>query len=106
MLKNANFAVLKHALESKLTLNDQRKSSSNCGRGRGRGRGTYQRHGQSQQKYQSFRGRGRGGNEEEEYPHMDVKTPRMSKATIARSLDIMPRIVGTKMMNKLMLQKQ
>jgi hypothetical protein len=26
------------------------------------------------------------GDEEEEYPHMDVKTPRMSNATIARSL--------------------
>jgi hypothetical protein len=35
MQKNANSAVLEHALESKLTLNDQRKSSSNHGRGRG-----------------------------------------------------------------------
>ena len=34
-----------------------------------------------------------------EDPRMDVETPRMSNATTARSLDTMPRIVGTKMMN-------
>jgi hypothetical protein len=44
--------------------------------------------------------------EEEEDPHMDVETPRISNATTARSLDTMPRIVGTKMINKPMLQKQ
>jgi hypothetical protein len=31
---------------------------------------------------------------EEEDPHMDVETPRMSNATTAKSLDIMPRIVS------------
>jgi hypothetical protein len=44
--------------------------------------------------------------EEEEDPHMDVETPRISNATTARRLDTMPRIVGTKIMNKPMLQKQ
>ncbi len=44
--------------------------------------------------------------EEEEDPHMDVETPRISNATTARSLDTMPQIVSTKMMNKPMLQKQ
>jgi hypothetical protein len=44
--------------------------------------------------------------EEEEDPHMDVETPRISNATTTRSLDTMPRIVGTKMINKPMLQKQ
>jgi len=43
---------------------------------------------------------------EKEDPHMDVETPRISNATIARSLDIMHRIVDTKTMNKPMLQKQ
>jgi len=63
MEKNSNSAVLEQALESKLTLNDQRKSSSNRGHGKGRGCGTYQRPSQSQQENQSFRGRGRGGNQ-------------------------------------------
>jgi hypothetical protein len=49
---------------------------------------------------------GEEATEEEEDPHMDVETPRISNATTARSLDTMPQIVGTKMMNKLMLQKQ
>jgi hypothetical protein len=44
--------------------------------------------------------------EEEEDPHMDVETPRIFNATTARSLDTMPQIVSTKMMNKPMLQKQ
>jgi hypothetical protein len=44
--------------------------------------------------------------EEEEDPHMDVETLRIFNATTARSLDTMPQIVGTKMMNKPMLQKQ
>jgi hypothetical protein len=44
--------------------------------------------------------------EGEEDPRMDVETPRMFNATTARSLDTMPRIVGTKMMNMPMLQKQ
>jgi hypothetical protein len=44
--------------------------------------------------------------EGEEDPYMDVETPRMFNATTARSLDTMPRIVGTKMMNMPMLQKQ
>jgi hypothetical protein len=44
--------------------------------------------------------------EGEEDPRIDVETLRMFNATIARSLDTMPRIVGTKMMNKPMLQKQ
>jgi hypothetical protein len=44
--------------------------------------------------------------EEKEDLHMDVETLRISNATTARSLDTMPRIVGTKMMNKTMLQKQ
>jgi hypothetical protein len=64
MQKNANSTVLEHALESKLTLNDQRKSSSNRGHGRGRRCGTYQRPVVSQQENQSFIGRGRGGNRE------------------------------------------
>jgi hypothetical protein len=44
--------------------------------------------------------------EEEEDPHMDMETPRISNATTARSFDTMPRILGKKMMNKPMLQKQ
>jgi hypothetical protein len=44
--------------------------------------------------------------EEKEDLHMDVETLRISNATTTRSLDTMPRIVGTKMMNKTMLQKQ
>lgn len=44
--------------------------------------------------------------EEEEDSHMDVETPRTSNASTATSLDTMPRIVGTKTMNKPMLQKQ
>jgi hypothetical protein len=44
--------------------------------------------------------------EEEKDPHIDVETPRISNAATARSLDIMPQIVGTKTMNKSMLHKQ
>jgi hypothetical protein len=44
-----------------MTLNDQGRSSSNCGHGRGRGRDISQQPRQSQQETQSFRGRGRGG---------------------------------------------
>jgi hypothetical protein len=81
MQKNANSGVLEQALESKLTLNDQGKfSSSEVG--------------------------DEEATEEEEDPHMDVETPRISNATTARSLDTMPQIVSTKMMNKPMLQKQ
>ena len=42
--------------------------------------------------------------EEEENPHMDVETPKISNSTTA-SLDTMPWIVSTKM-NKPILQKQ
>jgi hypothetical protein len=41
--------------------------------------------------------------EAEEYLHMDVETPRISNATTARNLNIMPRIVSTKTMSKPML---
>jgi len=61
MQKNANSGVLEQALESKLTLTDQGKFSSNSGRGRGRGHGVFQQPRQSQQETQSFRGRERGG---------------------------------------------
>ena len=56
MQKKSCLGVLEQALESKLTLNDQRKSISNRGRGRGRGRGTSQQSSLSQQENQSFRG--------------------------------------------------
>jgi hypothetical protein len=61
MQKNVTSGVLEQALESKMTLNDQGKFSSNRGRGRGRGRGISQQPRQSQQETQSFRGRERGG---------------------------------------------
>jgi hypothetical protein len=61
MQKNANSGVLEQALESKLTLNDLGKFSSNRGRGRGQGRGISQQPRQNQQETQSFGGRGRGG---------------------------------------------
>lgn len=48
MQKSVNSTVLEQALESKLTLNDRRKSNPNRGRGRDRECETYQQPDQSQ----------------------------------------------------------
>jgi hypothetical protein len=87
MQKNANSGVLEQALESKLTLNDLGKFSSNRGRGRGQGRGISQHHVKISRRLKASEVGDEEPTEEKEDPHMVVETPRISNATTARSLD-------------------
>lgn len=93
-MKNDGPAIIEQALESKLTLNEQRcnqRRGGYHGSGRGRGRGNYQPHDQNNDKKNLFM---EEDQEEETFP-MNVENEKMFNVVIVRSMGIMHPIVGT-----------